>query len=210
MFLQKRMYGREPKDFRYTPLMYKDLLAPLRDRSTPTAQFRKAADKIANVLFDDLKNKLEGVDENNVITVCILRSAIVFLPAAFESFPSSPVAVVGIKRDEETAEPHSYYENIPPITSDSIIIIPDPMLATGGTATDIVSRLLKAGASASNIHFLSIISAPEGVEKLAELIPKENITVAAVDDGMDARKFIVPGLGDFRDRYFGFGPEVGT
>jgi len=190
--------------------MYADLLAPLRDRSTPTAVFRKAADKIANVLFDDLKNKLKGVDEKDIITVCILRSAIVFLPAAFASFPSSPIAVVGIKRDEETAEPHCYYENIPPITKDSVFIIPDPMLATGGTAVDLIFRLLKAGATAPNIHFLSLIAAPEGIEKLAGLILKENITVAAVDDGLDARKFIVPGLGDFGDRYFGYGPEVGT
>ncbi|MBU2213651.1 uracil phosphoribosyltransferase [Patescibacteria group bacterium] len=190
--------------------MYADLLAPLRDRSTPTAEFRKAADAIAKVLFDELKEKLKDIDEKNIITVCILRSSLVFLPSILSSFLSSPIAVVGIKRDEETAEPHCYYENIPLITKDSVLIIPDPMLATGGTAVDMVSRLLGAGAKAEHIYFLSLIAAPEGLEKLAGLIPKENITVAAVDDGLDAKKFIVPGLGDFGDRYFGYEPEVGS
>ena len=190
--------------------MYADLLAPLRDRKTPTAQFRKAADTIANVLFDELKKKMKDTEEKNIITVCILRSSLVFLPSILSSFPSSPIAVVGIKRDEETAEPHCYYENIPPISKDSVIIIPDPMLATGGTAVDLVTRLLKAGANPENIYFLSVIAAPEGIAKLSKLIPKENITVAAVDEKLDTHKMIVPGLGDFGDRYFGYEPEVGS
>ncbi|MFH1670738.1 MAG: uracil phosphoribosyltransferase [Patescibacteria group bacterium] len=194
----------------YTPPMYSDLLAPLRDRSTPTEEFRKAADAIAKVLFDELKEELKVKNVKDIITVCILRSSLVFLPSILSSFPSSPVAVVGIKRDEKTAEPHCYYENIPPINANSVIIIPDPMLATGGTAVDMVSRLLKAGAKAQNIYFLSIIAAPEGITKLSKLIPKENITVAAVDEKLDTHKMIVPGLGDFGDRYFGYEPEVGS
>jgi len=184
--------------------MKDQLLTTLRNRQTPTKPFREASQKLAKLLVDDVKEKFEG--DESIIMICILRSSLVFLPAMTEAFPNSPVAVVGIKRDEETALPHCYYENVPPITEDSTIIIPDPMLATGGTATDMVNRLLKKGANPKNIHFISLIAAPEGVAKLSELIPKENITVVAVDEGLDAKKFIVPGLGDFGDRYFGYAP----
>lgn len=126
------------------------------------------------------------------------------LNAAIHTFPSAPVAVAGLKRDEETAVAHWYYENFPPVTKRHTIVILDPMLATGGSAEEVVLNLQNRGADPNKIFFVGIIAAPEGVVRLSKHIPKQNILLAAVDAGLDAKKYIVPGLGDFGDRYFGY------
>lgn len=180
-------------------------LDTLRDRSAKTAAFRDAAGKVCIQLMQEAKTHLQrsGVEPNDVIMVVILRAAIAFLDAAVHTFPDAPVGVLGMRRDEGTFAPHWYYENLPPLSKQSAIIVLDPMLATGGSAEAAALRLTERGAEARNIYFVGIIAAPEGVARLARLIPRENIMLAAIDAKLDASGMIVPGFGDFGDRYFG-------
>lgn len=183
----------------------KSSLEILRDRSAGTADFRRAADDVCGMLMRDMKERLfeKGVEEKNVVIVIILRAAIAFMGAATQAFPDAPVGVLGMKRDERTLTPYWYYENLPPISGKSTIVILDPMLATGGSVSAAIERLQTRGADLARIHFVGVIGAPEGVANLTALIPKENIVLGAVDEKLDAQGMIVPGLGDFGDRYFG-------
>ncbi|HLD63836.1 MAG TPA: uracil phosphoribosyltransferase [Candidatus Peribacteraceae bacterium] len=180
-------------------------LQTLRDRSTGLAEFRVAAHALIPVLFRELQAALKqrSVAEETVVFAIVLRAALVFLPEAVRSFPSSPVAFAGLRRDEKTAIAHWYYENVPEITKKHTLVILDPMLATGGSAEESALNLLKRGADPQKIWFLGFLAAPEGINRLTKHIPSDQIIVAAVDEGLDDRKFIVPGLGDFGDRYFG-------
>ncbi len=181
-------------------------LTILRDRETPSAQFRLAAAECCQALLADVQAdfKKRKIHSESVVLVVILRSAMAMLPAALAVFPSAPVAVVGLKRDEYTAVAHWYYENVPLITKDQTVIILDPMLATGGSAEQTVLMLKKHGADTNKMHFIGVIAAPEGLARLTKHIPHENVHLAIVDKGLDDRKYIVPGLGDFGDRYFGY------
>jgi uracil phosphoribosyltransferase len=158
------------------------------------------------MLIDDLQNRLQesSVDTEKLCFLIILRSGIALLPEAVEAFPHAPVGVAGVQRDETTYEPQWYYEKMPPLTSDSVVVILDPMLATGGSAETVISHVIEQGAKADHIHFVGVLAAQEGVERIESIIPKENIILADIDPELDGNKFIVPGLGDFGDRYFGF------
>lgn len=186
------------------------LLKKLRNRETSTASFREASGKLSARLFSKLAVLLKKrhVLSENISIVIILRAAVALLEPALRAFPKAPVGVLGFKRDEHTFEPYWYYENLPPLSKKTTIILLDPMLATGGSAEAAVLRLLKCGAKRENIYFLGIIGAPEGVVRLAHFIPRENIILSAVDSRLDAKKYIVPGLGDFGDRYFGYDGEA--
>lgn len=177
----------------------------LRDRSLGTAEFRRAADDVCGKLMRDMQKNLEekGIDPKSIVLVIILRAAIAFLDAATQVFPDAPVGVLGMKRDEQTLAPYWYYENLPHISGKSTIVILDPMLATGGSASAAIERLQTRGADLARIYFVGVIGAPEGVANVTALIPKENIVLGAVDEKLDAQGMIVPGLGDFGDRYFG-------
>lgn len=182
------------------------MLAVLRDRKTTTADFRAASEKLCTLLMRKAKallHKRGTAAEHTVITI-ILRSGVALLPSALRVFSDTRVGVLGMKRDERTFIPAWYYENLPKLSKRNTIVLLDPMLATGGTAEAAVTLLIERGAAAENIYFVGIIAAPEGLTRLASLIPQENIVLAALDKKLDAHKFIVPGLGDFGDRYFGF------
>lgn len=185
-------------------------LAALRNRAAGTAEFRHAADRVCEQLMRDAKENLvkQGIEGKDVVIVVILRAALAFLNSGTHVFPDAPVGVLGMKRDEQTLEPRWYYENLPPISQESTILMVDPMLATGGSAVAAVERLKTLGADAQKIHFVGVIAAPEGVARLSSIIPKENIAVAATDGGLDDHGMIVPGLGDFGDRYFGHGGQA--
>jgi uracil phosphoribosyltransferase len=181
------------------------LLKKLRNRKTNTIIFREVSQKIGIVLTKKLAFLLKKnhVKTKNIIIVIILRSAFALLEPALSTFPHTPVGVLGMKRDEYTFEPLWYYENLPPISKKNSIILIDPMLATGGSAEAAVLRLLKHSAKLENIYFMGIIGAVEGFERLSHFIPKQNIILAALDEKLNSKKYIVPGLGDFGDRYFG-------
>ncbi len=178
----------------------------LRDRKTDTAGFRAAARKICASLMETLSALLrkQGADMKCTIFVVILRASIAFLDPAMRMFPHAAVGVVGLKRDEHTLVPRWYYENLPPLSKNSVVVVLDPMLATGGSAEAAVLRLIERGADRKRIYFAGIIAAPEGLSRLAQHIPQKNIVLAVVDEKLDANGMIVPGLGDFGDRYFGY------
>lgn len=179
----------------------------LRDRQTDTAGFRAAAREVCTGLIQELRTLLQkhDVDTERVGFVIVLRSAIALLEPAIQVFPQAPVGVLGLKRDEHTLLPRAYYENLPALDEYDAVILLDPMLATGGSAGAAVERLLLRGADPKKLYFVGVIAAPEGLARLCVRIPRENIVLAAVDEKLDPKGMIVPGLGDFGDRYFGYG-----
>ena len=177
-------------------------LTLMRDRTKGTEEFRKASDIVTRELIDQIPEDLKA--KNDIVLAVILRSAIAFLPAALKTFPSAKISILGLKRDEKTAIAFWYYENIPPLSANTTVIILDPMLATGGSAVKAVEKLTEKGAEPTNIHFIGVIAAPEGLNALTAMIPKENVILGALDEKLDTAKFIVPGLGDYGNRYFGY------
>ncbi len=183
-----------------------DALRILRNRKNGTPVFRRAARQICLLLTRRIKRRLikDKRSLDDVHAVFILRSALAFLDAMLHTFPKAPIAVLGLKRDERTAKAHWYYENIPAsLTKRSTVVIFDPMLATGGSAEETLKRLKSRGVDMRKTYFVCVIAAPEGIDRIAKLMPRDNILAGVVDEGLDAKKFIVPGLGDFGDRYFG-------
>ncbi len=196
----------------------RDLLSAMRNRSAPTAEFRSASDRLARVLSAKFVKRLydvsctaedrvhstdQGVlDFANILIVPVIRAGLALVQAFTEFLPSAPVGIVGVERNEETAEPSLYYEKLPAAPLERALII-DPMLGTGGTACLVASLLIELGYESGSIHFVGVLAAPVGMDKLSRIIPRPNITVAAVDQGLDQHNYIVPGLGDYGDRYYG-------
>ena len=178
------------------------LLATLRDRSTGTADFRKASDELAQVRCAETLARLPRDDGHGLMLVPVLRAGLALLPAFTSTVPDAPVAFIGIARDEQTAQPDLYYTRFPALMPPRALII-DPMLATAGTAFLVAELLMREGFSADAIHFVGVLASQEGMDRLASVIPRANISVVAVDPELDAQKFIVPGIGDYGDRYFG-------
>ena len=187
------------------------MLSAMRDRSASTAKFRRASDALAPLLSEatieamgeamgEIADNSGAADE--VTLVPLLRAALALLPAFTTALPAAPVGFLGVARDEETAAPSLYYENLPEEPTRRALIL-DPMLGTAGSSRLAVERLIVAGFAPENIYFTGVLAAPVGVERLSAVIPRWNITLAAIDDGLDTQNFIVPGLGDYGDRYFG-------
>ena len=134
--------------------------------------------------------------------VPILRAGMGMLDAMLHVLPYAKVGVLGMQRDEATAEPMPYYAKVPPAkTGDELALVVDPMLATGGSACDAVAQLKKLGYR--RIKFLCLISAPEGISKLESSYPDVPVFTAARDERLNEQFYIVPGLGDAGDRIFG-------
>ncbi len=183
------------------------LLARLRDRSVGTAEFRAASDGLARLLCDEAMGRIGGDgDGKGVLLAPVLRAGLALLPAFMEALPNAAVGMIGVERDERTALPRLYYEKLPPMDPGDLprrAVILDPMLATAGAACYAAELLAGKGMRPADVHFVGVLAAQEGLDRLAAVLPRGNITLAAVDPGLDARKFIVPGLGDYGDRYFG-------
>ena len=197
------------------PLVENSLVA-LRDVTTGTDEFRRHARLLTLILafhvLEDLPTQevtvqtpLEStpghVISRSVIFVPVLRAGLAMLDAMSGFVPGSKVGFVGLERDEQTAIAHSYYQKLPSQLADAETIILDPMLATGGSSVATVDLLKKN--SANSIRLACIVAAPEGIDLLQTRHPDVPIFTAVVDESLNERKFIVPGLGDFGDRYFG-------
>jgi uracil phosphoribosyltransferase len=200
--------------------MKDSLLSILRDKSTSQSQFRKAADKLARLIAAESAGELDhetiqietplGPTSGcrtiqNVVLIPILRSGVALLPAFMDVFDEAQVGFIGIKRDEITAQPYQYYESIPVIAENAAVFILDPMVATGGSALAAIKILINKGASPSRIFLIGIIASAQGVETVLSHFPDVKIKVVAEDQELNAQQFIVPGLGDFGNRYFGIG-----
>ncbi len=197
------------------PLVENSLLA-LRDVGTGTDTFRRHARLLTLILafhvLEDLPTKEIEVQtplermvghaiSRNVIFVPVLRAGLAMLDAMSDFVPGSKVGFVGLERDENTAIARSYYQKLPDQLAGAETIILDPMLATGGSASA-TAELLKRN-RAESIRLACVVAAPEGIALLQERHPDVHIYTATVDRELNERKFIIPGLGDFGDRYFG-------
>ena len=193
-------------------------LSVLRDKNAPLEAYRQAADQLATLLAVEadallpkqavsIATPLESTQGEKLlhppILVPILRSGIVLLHSFLRFYPSAPVGFIGMKRDEQTAIPKHYYTNLPPLTPKSSLFLLDPMIATGGSASLAVDILKQADAAEGNITLISFLASPEGMEHFKHHCPNANLLVAHIDKGLNAQKWIIPGLGDFGDRYFG-------
>lgn len=197
------------------PVIARDLTI-LRDINTDTDGFRSALKRIAVILaYHALKElpiktltiqtpirETTGYDiDQDIIVVPILRAGLGLSDALLQFIPDAKVGHLGMYRDEQTHQPVDYYSNIPDGIEDATVLVVDPMLATGGSASDALSFLKEEGAQ--HLRFISLISAPEGLQKLAEEHPDVHTITAAIDEKLNDDAFIVPGLGDAGDRYFG-------
>ncbi len=194
-----------------------DALATLRDATTPPALFRAAMARAGALLFVEASRDLPADPavvrtpmgeaparrlRADVLTlVPVLRAGLGLLDGILPLVPGVRVAVVGVKRDESTAEAEAYYENLPAAASGSLAFVLDPMLATGGTLVRTLEILEDAGIGESRV--LCVVAAPEGVRAVRESYNEIELWCAAVDEGLDERSYIVPGLGDAGDRTFG-------
>ena len=196
--------------------LVEDVLQALRDKRTPSADFRRLARRLSLLLVAEATRDLPLVATTvetpletasakrlgvRVVAVPVLRAGIGMLDAFLELVPSAQVGYFGLERNEETAVARRYYEKVPKKLEDAIVFLLDPMLATGGSAVMAIDGL--KGLGARKIRLLSIVAAPEGVAHLAALEPEVAIYTAAVDRALNDRKYILPGLGDFGDRLFG-------
>jgi uracil phosphoribosyltransferase len=136
-----------------------------------------------------------------MVFVPILRAGLGLLDGILPLVPDASVAHVGIKRNEETALPQSYYANLPANLASADVFLLDPMLATGGSACEGLRQLKEAGAL--RITMICVVSCPEGLAALEHAHPDVPVFTASIDDGLNEKCYIVPGLGDAGDRYFG-------
>lgn len=188
----------------------------MRNAETGTKDFRDNLDEIGGLMVyevtRDLPLKSETVQTpictyegqtlaKDVVVVPILRAGLGMVSGILELIPTAKVAHVGLYRDEETLEPHAYFEKYPKTIQDAVTIVVDPMLATGGSAIAAIDMVKKQGAK--NIKMVSLVGAPEGVAALEAAHPDVDLYLAALDEKLNDKGYIVPGLGDAGDRIFG-------
>jgi uracil phosphoribosyltransferase len=193
-----------------------DSLAHLRDKNSGLKKFRFHSDQLCKLLFSEAIRGLEFNEvkietpvskttgkklRDEVIILPILRAGLSMLYGSLQLLPKSKVGFVGLARDEKTAIASEYYWKLPKITPHSVVIITDPMLATGGTILHVLRKIAKEPAKA--IRIVCVVAAPEGIKAVHKEFPNVEIFTAALDDHLNDKKYIVPGLGDFGDRYFG-------
>jgi uracil phosphoribosyltransferase len=194
-------------------------LTALRDVSTDTPTFRRLVDDLVTLLAYEATRgvSVEKVDITTPLTattgvrltsppplvVPVLRAGVGMLDGLTRLLPDAEVGFAGLMRDEETAQPSWYAERLPESAAGRAVFVLDPMLATGGTLVAVVEALLGRGAEA--VTCVCLLAAPEGIARVQAVFPDDRVSlvVAAVDDRLDERSYIVPGLGDAGDRLFG-------
>jgi len=189
----------------------------MRMKSTSNKEFRENVEEITMLMcYEALRDlPLEDVEIETPIkattkkiikgkklaVVPILRAGLGMVNGLLSLVPSAKVGHIGMYRDEETLQPHEYYCKLPPDIDDRLIVVVDPMLATGGSAIDAITQIKSYGGK--HIKFLCLIAAPEGIEALTKAHPDVEIYCANVDECLNENGYIVPGLGDAGDRIFG-------
>ncbi len=191
--------------------------AVLRQKETSDKEFRESVEEITMLMcYEALRDlPLEDVEIETplVKTTCkmlagkklavvpILRAGLGMVNGFLNIMPIAKVGHIGMYRDEETLVPHPYYCKLPPDIDERIIVVVDPMLATGGSAIDAITQIKAKGGK--SIRFLCLIAAPEGVEALTKAHPDVDIYCANIDEKLNENGYILPGLGDAGDRIFG-------
>lgn len=192
-------------------------LTIIRDKNSGTKVFREVVDEIAMLMAYEISRDLPVEDieidtpmvrsvqkqlaGKKVAIIPILRAGLGMVDGILQLIPAAKVGHVGLYRDEETLEPHEYFVKLPEDIASRQLLVVDPMLATGGSAILAIDALKRRGAS--NIKFVCLVAAPEGVKALQEAHPDVDIYTAALDEKLNEQGYIVPGLGDAGDRLFG-------
>ncbi len=192
-------------------------LSLMREKGTQSAVFRQLLREISQLLAYEVTRELPMTTQKidtpiqemdapvlagkKLALVSILRAGNGLLDGILELIPLARVGFVGLYRDEKTLEPVQYYFKVPEGLEDRLVIAVDPMLATGNSSVAAIDLLKKAGAT--NIRFLCLLAAPEGVARMKEAHPDVPIITAALDERLNEQGYIVPGLGDAGDRMFG-------
>lgn len=191
-------------------------LSIMRNKETSTMQFRKALQEISMLMgyevtrdfpitYEEIETPLQKMNApciagKKVVIAPILRAGLGMVDGLLSLIPSARVGHIGLYRDEVTCEPVFYYYKMP-ADKDRLVIVTDPMLATGGSAVDALNRLKADGFT--NIRLMCLVASPQGVKKVNDTHPDVEIYVASVDDGLNDKNYILPGLGDAGDRIFG-------
>lgn len=197
--------------------LIKHKIAILRDEKTGMKEFRELVEEITTLMtYECLKDvetvtvkvktpleetEQQMVPDNSIAIVPILRAGLGMVNGIHVLFPTAKVGHIGMYRDEETLQPHEYYCKLPDGIENKLVLLVDPMLATGGSACDAIAALKKRGCK--NIKFMAIIGAPEGISKVAETYPDVDVYVSTLDRCLNQNGYILPGLGDAGDRLFG-------
>lgn len=194
------------------------LLTSLRDRDTPPAVFRALTRRLTLVLILEatrdlrvephaLSTPLEETEgrrlSSDLVAIPILRAGLGMLEAVTDTFPGVSVGYIGLERDERTLQPSSYYEKLPPLDGQQVLLL-DPMLATGGSAVRASASILSR--EPASLRMVCVVAAPEGIRAMEEAHPQVPIYAAALDRELNDRGYILPGLGDFGDRLYGTEP----
>ncbi|MEE0805612.1 MAG: uracil phosphoribosyltransferase [Prevotellamassilia sp.] len=191
-------------------------LSIMRNKETSTSKFRELLQEISMLMgfevtrdfpltYEEIETPLmkmnaPKISGKKVVIVPILRAGLGMVDGLTALIPSARIGHIGMYRDEETCQPVFYYYKMP-AHKDRLVIVTDPMLATGGSACDAISRLKADGYT--NIRLMCLVAAPKGVETVTEQHPDVDIFLAALDEGLNERNYILPGLGDAGDRIFG-------
>ena len=194
-----------------------DSLVGLRDVATRPEEFRVLARKLITMLLyeatSDLPTRRATVQtplrdaeatliDAEVVAIPVLRAGLGLLAPVLELLPRVSVGYIGLERDEETAVARIYYQKLPKL-KDKVPLLLDPMLATGGSAAQALDMIKEAGGR--DTRMVCVVAAPEGVKVLEERHPEVDVYTAALDERLNDKAYIVPGLGDFGDRLFGTG-----
>ena len=194
--------------------LFSVLLSELRSVKTDRSRFRELSNRAAYILAVEVSRGLQTAPikvetplmecfgaklGRPVVLVPILRAGLGILEPFLTLLPEAAVGYIGLRRNEETVEAEEYLLSLPSIEGAEVILL-DPMLATGGSAVAAVSRLVKQ--APYSIRYVSVVAAPQGMQKLESTFPKVELTVGILDEGLNDKSFIVPGLGDYGDRLF--------
>jgi len=196
--------------------LVKHSLTVLRNKSTKTEMFRRHTATVSQIILVEVLKNISTKEisvntplsstkghkvQEKIVVVPVLRAGLSMLFPARDFLPWASVGFIGLERDENTAIAREYYQKLPQNIKNKYVLILDPMLATGGSLVDTISAVkLK---NPKNISAVCIVGAPEGVERLQKEHSDVDLYIAAIDSKLDDNNFIVPGLGDFGDRYFG-------
>lgn len=196
--------------------LVEDKLSRLRSKDTPYYQFKQLLEEISQFLFYAATANLESVPreietplekmetrvlKQEILLVPILRAGLGMVNGIFNIRKEARVGMIGMYRDHDTLQPVDYYLNLTDHLHEMAVFLLDPMLATGGSASAALDRLKEKGAK--NLTFIALLGAPEGAEVLAKNHPDVKIYIAALDRQLNEKGYILPGLGDAGDRYFG-------
>lgn len=197
------------------PILKRDVTI-LRDKNTDSETFRAALQRVSNILAVELSKafKLSAIEvetplektqgaklTHNVILVPVLRAGLGMVNGFLQIIPEAKVGHIGLQRNEETLKPVEYYYKVPKHLETAEVVMLDPMLATGGSASEALTYLRNRGAS--KLFFACLVAAPEGVKKIESEHPDVKIFAAALDRELNTKGYILPGLGDAGDRTFG-------